>query len=421
MRRIKSSQSHVRAAFAAFLGAGLFSWGCGSDAPNDEQGGGLVSGGAGGSLSGAGAANGKGGKGGSIITGGAAGSAGGSATGGSSGSGAASGSGSLDPDAACSAVSRESSKAVVALYFMVDISGSMKCEVPEPDPSDPCEVDPGDNYADRNRWTDSRLALKSFFSSSASGGMWAGIGFFPSNGSCDPDDYADPVSEIAELPAAAATINGAIDDQEPNGQTPTVPSLQGAVDHAREWATAHPDHTPVVVYLTDGYPRGCGERDSNTITNAAQIAEAAFDGTPSVRTYVLAVGPNLGDLNAIAVAGGTDAAVTVDTGADVTAQLTNALAQIRDDVVIECTYTIPAPPAGQTLEPGKVNVRYTSGGTTTDIGYNPTTSTCTEGWQYSADGKQIILCGDTCTMVKAAADASIDVLFGCTTKPIDPR
>lgn len=41
--------------------------------------------------------------------------------------------------------------------------------------------------------------------------------------------------------------------------------------------------------------------------------------------------------------------------------------------------------------------------------------------QYSADGKQIILCGDTCAMVKADTDASVQVLFGCTTKPVDPR
>lgn len=419
MRRMKSSRSHVQAAFAAFVIAGLFSWGCGSDASNEKQGGGLQSGGTGGSGSG------KAGKGGTLITGGAAGS-GGSSTGGSistgtGGSGAVSGSGgsgNLDPDAACSAVSRESSKAVVALYFMVDISGSMKCEVPEADPEDPCEVDPGGNYADRNRWTDSRTALKGFFSSSASAGMWAGIGFFPSNGSCNADDYADPVSEIAELPASATAINEAIDDQGPNGQTPTVPSLQGALDHARAWAGTHPDHTPVVVYLTDGYPRGC---NGNSIDRAAQIAEAAFDDDPSVRTYVLAVGPNLEDLDQIAQAGGTDAAFAVDTGADVTAQLTEALAQIRDDVVIECTYTIPTPPAGQSFEPGKVNVRYTSGGATTDIGFNPTTDTCTEGWQYSTDGTQIIVCGETCEMVKANSDAKIEVLFGCSTKPVDPR
>ena len=344
MRRMKMSQSHVQAAFAAFLVGGLFSWGCGSDASTEKQGGGLDSGGTGsgaasngGSISLTGGTSGKAGKGGSgsLITGGAAG-AGGASVGGSAGTGAVSGAGSVDPDAACSAVSRESSKAVVALYFMVDLSGSMKCEVPEADPNDPCETDPGGNYAARNRWTDSRSALKSFFSSSSSQGMWAGIGFFPKNNSCDAADYADPVSEIAELPGSAADINGAIDDQSPNGYTPTVPSLEGALSHARAWATAHPDHEPVVVYLTDGYPKGC-EGGNNNIQTAADRVEAAFNGTPSVRTYVLGVGPNLDDLNQIAVAGGTDAAVIVDTNNDVTAQLTEALDAIRDDVVIECT------------------------------------------------------------------------------------
>ena len=46
--------------------------------------------------------------------------------------------GALDPDAACASTSRESNKAVVALLFMVDVSGSMYCTVPEPNPDEPC-------------------------------------------------------------------------------------------------------------------------------------------------------------------------------------------------------------------------------------------------------------------------------------------
>ena len=344
-------------------------------------------------------------------------SAGGASAAGS-GSGASAG---LHPGETCASQSKQSEKPIVGLYFMVDISGSMKCPVPELDP--PCERDPGEPYSATTRWTQESSALRSFFNSSATAGMWTGIGFFPRMRGgellCDAADYAAPATTIAPLPTSSGAITAAIDAQRPGGYTPTVPSLQGALNHLEDWSAEHPEQTVAVVYATDGYPMGCGRR--NNIEEAARIAGEAFEGAGGIRTYVLALGPNLDDLDRIAEAGGTEAAFRVDTTQDVTSQLTEALTSIRSDVSVECTYTIPEPPAGQTLDYGRVNVRYTtSSGNTVDIARDPSATGCTQGWQYSADNTQLVLCGDTCAMVQSDPGARVDVLFGCATTVGEP-
>ena len=323
---------------------------------------------------------------------------------------------SVDEDSACVATSRETARSIVSVFFMIDISGSMKCPVPDDDPS--CEVDPGEPYADVTRWTESSAALKSFFSSPDSAGMWAGIAFFPDNGgdiSCNANTYSSPAAEIAPLPDAASAINNAIDNQNPAGNTPTVPALEGALDHARTWAGANPDQQVVVVYATDGYPRGC---NGNTIDNAADAAAAALADSPSIQTYVLGMGSNLTDLNQIAQQGGTGQAFFVDTGDNVATQLAETLASIRQTISTGCTFAIPEPPAGQQLDPARVNVRYTTdAGDMVNLAQDPSQG-CAEGWQYSSDGNQIELCSETCNAVEADPSIQLEVLFGCRTEEI---
>jgi hypothetical protein len=385
---------------AGLLGA-LVSAACGGDPePGGKTGGGLGAAAKGGTT-GTGA-KGSGGTSGSISVGQGGTSTG---TGGSTGSSGTSGSsGGTD---SCAQVLRDSAKIDVALLFMVDISGSMNCPVPE---TKTCTVDPNMYYA-TTRWTEMAPALKNFFGSiQAQDGIWAGISFFSRRGSCQVSDYEKPDAEIALLPGAATALDQAVDNQKPSGSTPTVPSLQGALNHADSWAAAHADQRVVVVYATDGYPQGCDS--GNTIDNAAKAAAAAFAGAHQIRTYVLGVGPNLTDLNKIATAGGTDQASFIDTGQDVTAQLTAKFDAIRTAVAMDCTYTVPTPPAGQTLN-GYVNVNYTSGSNAPVVIPFDDTGMCAQGWQYNAAKTEIILCGSTCDQIKADPNASIQMSFGC--------
>ena len=330
----------------------------------------------------------------------------------------------VDPNSACATSSADGEAIPVDLYFMVDITGSMNCPVPE---MTACEVATMPPAMGESRWTVVASALKAFVADPANQTLGVGMRFFPTGGNggnnatCNAASYARPAVEIGPLSMTSAALTTAIGMQVPNGTTPTVPSLTAAIDHASAWAKAHPTHRVAVVYATDGYPKGC--EPNNTIPLAAQVALKGYFATPSIPTYVLGVGPNLADLNTIAENGGTKTAFLVDTTQNAATQLTAALASIRTTTALDCTYNIPAPPAGQALEPGKVNVNYTNGaGTVSTVPQDPPNTTCEagSGWQYSADGKQINLCGKACTDVKADKGGKIQVLFGCATQVGNP-
>ncbi len=325
----------------------------------------------------------------------------------------------FDPDAACATSAADGQPEPVDLYFMVDITGSMHCPVPD---VAQCDVEPKMPFSMTTRWTVESAALRAFMDDPANAGLGVGIRFFPSNNNvCSAASYVQPTQEIALLPDAARALDAAIAQQEPGGNTPTVPSLDGAIQHARAWAKAHPTHRVAVVYSTDGYPMGC---NANTIDAAAALAKASVAAQPSIPIYVLGVGPNLTDLNKIAVAGGTEKAFLIDTKADAAAELAAALASIRTTAVLGCTYTIPAPPAGQLLDPGKVNVTYTdAAGKVSKVLQDPANTACSmgSGWQYSADGSQINLCGALCDSIKANPGGKLQVLFGCATEVAPPK
>src|SRR5262249_39928662 len=71
--------------------------------------------------------------------------------------------------------------------------------------------------------------------------------FCYTRGSCDPKDYAKADVDIDLLPGAAAKISASLDAHAPATQTPTGAALQAAIDYATTWATAHTDHTTIVV------------------------------------------------------------------------------------------------------------------------------------------------------------------------------
>jgi len=342
------------------------------------------------------------------------------------------GAGSVNPGNACTQTSADGQVAQVDLFFMVDITGSMNC--PVPDGGMPCDMVNGPPASGDSRWTVVSAALKAFIADPANQTLGVGMGFFPAGGgtggpggnntSCNAATYARPTVAIAPLSTNAAGLTTAISMQMPNGSTATVPSLTGALNHALTWAKANPTHRVAVVYATDGQPNGCGA--NNTVPEAARVAltfALGSQGNPPIPTYVLGVGPSLDNLNSIAENGGTKAAFLVDTSANATSQLSAALATIRTSTALDCTYAVPNPPDGQTLAPGEVNVEFTnSAGTVTKVLQDPAGVDCASGsgWQYANGSSQIVLCGKACTDVKADKGGKIKVLFGCTTAVGNP-
>jgi hypothetical protein len=87
------------------------------------------------------------------------------------------------------------------------------------------------------------------------------------------------------------------------------------------------------------------------------------------------------------------------------------------NAAVACELAIPSV-EGQELDPNRVNVKIKKpDGSTVEVLQD--TKDCNngaDGWQYSADGKKVILCGQVCESVKQNPDDKVTVEFGCQTK-----
>jgi hypothetical protein len=86
---------------------------------------------------------------------------------------------------------------------------------------------------------------------------------------------------------------------------------------------------------------------------------------------------------------------------------------------IACDWTIPPPPPGESLDPGKVNVRFTQpDGTVVQLLKIPVGEECMdrEGWHYDDDANptKVVSCEASCKKFRAGG-GKVDVLFGCAT------
>jgi hypothetical protein len=90
----------------------------------------------------------------------------------------------------------------------------------------------------------------------------------------------------------------------------------------------------------------------------------------------------------------------------------DALAQIAGQAV-SCSYGIPSPPPGQTLDLTKINVVLKTGASEYSLILRANSSACTTGWYL--DDNHIVLCSETCKQAKADPKSSLDLLFGCAT------
>ncbi len=301
----------------------------------------------------------------------------------------------------CLASSHQTHGVPTDLFFMVDKSGSM------------ATVDPG---SDASRWVSVGRAMADFLGSDASAGLGAGIAFFPiaaAGGApdCNPVDYATPVVPMAPLPGPVRAISTAILTQALGRGTPTTPALQGAYAYTQGLQTAEPDRNVAVLLSTDGNPIQCG----SDIATASAMASVGAAGTPPVRTYVLGIGPNLTNLNAIAQAGGTGHAYLVESGgADA---LTDALNAIRSDS-IACEYVFP-PLNGVIVDGAEVSVHARVGldGTSAALGQVANVLSCAVagGWYFDSALRpaSITLCPASCDPLLVTSGSALDILIDC--------
>ena len=249
-------------------------------------------------------------------------------------------------------------------------------------------------------------------------------------------DHLGPSQGTHRQDILGAIANVAIESYEPG--TPTHDACRIAYRELRDTDLPGNKH---MVLVTDGSPtywQDCvGDGQAVTFESTEEIivevghARAAgistfIIGSPgSERTYEQGADARPW-LSRAAEAGGTAAAGCAHDGApqychfdmvdepDFGEALRHALSSIALQVV-SCEYGLPEPPPGEELNAGAVNVVYTTGGGEELLVLPNGADDCQEGWQYSEDGTQVVLCEQTCDEVLADADARLELMFGCAT------
>jgi hypothetical protein len=298
-------------------------------------------------------------------------------------------------DLGCASSTAKAQLVPVQLVVLLDRSGSM---------GDGVNGDP------TLKWDPVTAGLEAFFADAESAGVSASLHLFPSaNDECNPDAYYTPAVPMSPLPDATTYAAAIAAAGTPAGDTPTRPTVMGAISYAQDTAAA--GARSAIVLVTDGDPDACDSSVSNVSLAVAQVAA-------TIPTYVIGVGSDLSSLDMIAQSGGTTAPTLVSVGnADQTkSDFLTALEQIRG-LVLSCDFAIPTPPSGQTLDFQSVNVLFTpSTGAAEQLLYDSACSTGV-GWRYD-DPKaptRIELCPASCTDVRQDHGGRMDVIFGCAT------
>lgn len=329
----------------------------------------------------------------------------------------------IDPDDACLKETFGAEAAPAFLLFQIDVSGSMNCP-----PTD--AVCATAEPTSGSRWEVFRAklsaALDTLPTSSGAGLMHypTGKGTFSGDPTgCVPQT---PDVPIAELSTSEPAIGAALAAIAPAGGTPTHDAVTAALAQLDQ---ANVPGAKYLVLATDGQATFCGacdlfcSSDELAADNEVLIAEVAAAAAKGIRTFVLGApgsGPYRSVLSRIAEAGQTAVSGCAHSGPaychqdmttspDFGAALEAALAAVGG-AALSCTYDIP--PDNGDFDPGQVNVQLTVDGATTQV---PQDKAHGDGWDYSADGAQILLYGPTCEDAKAAMGGKIEILYGCPT------
>lgn len=367
--------------------------------------------------------------------GGAANSAGSSSFGGLSLNGGAAGTNTVSPSDACAKSSDVADALPSILELVVDTSGSMDWP-PGWAPQSPDDSKP----AGATKWEITRDSLLAAVAS-LRGDVALGVNFFPNveqaPGTCLLNLVGLPVTLLGARDSdARAAWAAAVANVVPEGATPT----EGAYRFGTTLLSKSPlPGNKFILLITDGTPTctlDCECTEDNVPVDAQPLLEQVTQNLAAgLRTFVIG-SPGSEQtrdvLSQIATEGGTAKPGCSDSGpvychfdmtteSDLATGLDRALSEIALSLR-SCEYSIPPPPKGQKLDPGLVNVLYTpTGGTTETIARDPSTSDCNEGWQYSADGKKVVLCGATCDQVSSNTSSQVEILFGCDTVVAEPK
>jgi len=329
----------------------------------------------------------------------------------------------LDPSEVCAGQEAGTELAPAIVELLVDTSLSMD------------ENAPGSR---RSKWVETRQVMLEGIDVMP-GTTSVGVVFYPDvEVGANPcfDAQADVgIQALGGMSSAQRLgIRDAFGKESPRGSTPTHDAYRYALEQLA--ASTLPGQR-FLVFVTDGTPTyalGCqgSGNQQDPADPTPLIPEAASALGRGIKTFVIGSPGSEGarkSLSQMAQAGGTAKAGCSNNGPnychfdmtqqpDFTVALRDAVASITG-LALSCSYDIPPPPSGSTLDPAKVNVLFKPENGEREV-LLQSSSGCSDGWQYSPNGKQILLCGETCDRVKSST-GQVSLQFGCSTQVIGPR
>ncbi len=255
-------------------------------------------------------------------------------------------------------------------------------------------------------WSPLGQALDSLVSSESGSELQLGVQFF--QGACDPNSYAAPALPIGPVAQQQPALDAAMGARTHGPGAATTLALDGALAHARQWATDSQGN-PAVVLISGSEPTAC----LGNASTAAASAATGLDQMPAVPTYVVALGATA-SLDQVAQAGGSTAALQV---AEPTSQ--QALLEALQAAIAQAGCSIALPATAAPYLPDQVNLELTSGGATTTLVRVTDAASCDPsagGWYFDAaqSPKRALLCDASCKQVTGGG--SVSIVTGCATR-----
>lgn len=301
------------------------------------------------------------------------------------------GSKTLPSAAFCVRSSTSSGADDVTLYVLLDTSYSM-------------------SYG--SKWPDTTAALGYFVTAPDAAGMGLALQFFPARvGECSPDSYAVPAVPIGILPDNAPAVNAALAARTLEGTTPAVPALTAAFVYARALKQNDPSREPLVVFVSDGAPTGCGAQ----MRAMTDLVREAATNAPTIRTFVIGLDNGMpAEMGAVAAVGGSGAPVIID-GSVTGPKIVAALRAIRDSVKL-CRFAIP-PVGDATLAPNDLAVTLHTAAGARALPLVGNEAGCGAGGGFYVDDvrhpTKVGLCASSCGEAHADPSSTVDLVAGC--------
>jgi hypothetical protein len=102
---------------------------------------------------------------------------------------------------------------------------------------------------------------------------------------------------------------------------------------------------------------------------------------------------------------------------DFSAALTAGLANVAGQIVNSCTFAIPEPDAGDSIDRTLTNLVIKWGDGTSNLVKPDNVGDCAQGWRYDGDGN-VQLCDDLCNRIKTDQAATVQLTFGCSVEEL---